>query len=104
MGKETVGIGRNLTDKGISREEAEHLARNDIAEACALLNQFPWYDGLTDNRKAALIERFLETPVDVIQHARQRGRPGATLCRDAGKSDAWREEPPDYVHPTVVPL
>jgi hypothetical protein len=88
MGKETVGIGRNLTDKGISREEAEHLARNDIAEACALLNQFPWYDGLTDNRKAALIERFLETPVDVIQHARQRDRPGATLCRDAGESDA----------------
>jgi lysozyme len=29
----TIGIGRNLRDKGISEEEAEYLLGNDIAEA-----------------------------------------------------------------------
>jgi len=28
----TVGYGRNLDDKGISRKEAEYLLKNDIAE------------------------------------------------------------------------
>jgi len=31
-GKLTVGIGRNLEDKGITEEEALFLLRNDIAE------------------------------------------------------------------------
>ena len=36
--KLTIGIGRNLEDKGISRQEAVMLLRNDIREAGADLN------------------------------------------------------------------
>lgn len=32
-GRLTLGIGRNLDDKGISRDEAEYLCRNDIRDA-----------------------------------------------------------------------
>ena len=35
-GKLTIGIGRNLDDKGITKEEAEYLCRNDIANAEAV--------------------------------------------------------------------
>ena len=31
-GRETIGIGRNISDKGISKSEALHLLRNDINE------------------------------------------------------------------------
>ena len=33
VGKLTVGVGRNLTDKGLTEEEAEYLLNNDIKEA-----------------------------------------------------------------------
>ena len=31
IGKLTIGYGRNLDDRGISKEEAEYLLRNDIS-------------------------------------------------------------------------
>ena len=34
VGKLTIGIGRNLTDNGITEEEALMLCRNDIQSAC----------------------------------------------------------------------
>lgn len=39
-GKLTIGVGRNLEDKGISEEEALFLLRNDIAEAELQLTQY----------------------------------------------------------------
>jgi len=35
LGILTIGIGRNVQEKGITREEAEYLLRNDINEAWA---------------------------------------------------------------------
>jgi lysozyme len=40
VGKLTIGIGRNLTDRGISRQEALVLARNDVDAAAAELDRF----------------------------------------------------------------
>jgi len=41
--KLTIGYGRNLSDKGISREEAAILLDNDIREAeSAVAKAFPW--------------------------------------------------------------
>jgi len=55
-GKLTIGIGRNLTDDGISEPEAELLLSNDIAVASSRLEEaFPWTSGLDDVRRAALI-------------------------------------------------
>ncbi len=55
-GKLTIGIGRNLTDLGISQGEAEMLLANDIATASAHLEDaFPWTGGLDEIRRDALL-------------------------------------------------
>lgn len=51
----TIGIGRNLL-KGISREEAYHLANNDIEDASADLDRaIPWWSKLDEVRQRALV-------------------------------------------------
>jgi lysozyme len=56
-GKLTVGVGRNLEDKGITREEALYLLRNDIKECESDLNTiFDDFKGLDDIRKNVLID------------------------------------------------
>lgn len=55
-GKLTIGYGRNLEDKGISEEEAEILLGRDIAECVSDLKTYPYWDSLTDTRKAALVD------------------------------------------------
>ena len=43
VGKLTIGVGRNLTDNGISKAEAMHLLDNDILEAqTAVVKALPW--------------------------------------------------------------
>ena len=56
-GKLTVGVGRNIEDKGITEEEALFLLRNDIAE-CEddLRSIFTEYDDLDEYRKRVLID------------------------------------------------
>jgi lysozyme len=56
-GKLTVGVGRNLEDKGITEKEALYLLRNDIRECEAdLRTLFPRYDELAPYRKRVLID------------------------------------------------
>ena len=46
-GKVTIGVGRNLTDDGISYAEAATMLANDIHEATADLDrQMAWWRGL----------------------------------------------------------
>lgn len=54
-GKLTIGVGRNLEDTGISREEAMYLLRNDVRRAVEQAARiFPRWDFYTDNRRQAL--------------------------------------------------
>jgi len=55
-GKTTVGIGRNLDDKGISEREAEFLLDNDIVECVQDLATFSYWNKLTPSQQAALID------------------------------------------------
>jgi lysozyme len=56
VGKTTIGVGRNLTDVGISRDEADYLLSNDIARATTeLAASLPWTASLNDARRGALI-------------------------------------------------
>jgi lysozyme len=56
VGKITIGIGRNLSDGGISRQEAIQLLANDVENAAAHLQRaLPWTQGLDDVRHAALV-------------------------------------------------
>jgi lysozyme len=54
-GKLTLGVGRNLDDNGITEAEALHLLENDIARVTKEAEQFPWFDGLSEERKAVII-------------------------------------------------
>ncbi len=56
VGKLTIGVGRNLDDKGITKEEAMHLLLNDIYDTMSDLDRtLPWWRGLDEVRKAILI-------------------------------------------------
>ena len=56
VGKLTIGIGRNLDDRGISKEESFFLFKNDLnrveAEALSVFPQFP---NFSNSRQRALI-------------------------------------------------
>jgi lysozyme len=55
-GKWTIGIGRNLDDKGISRREALMMASNDIAEIEPQLEALAVWSTLTDARQRVLAD------------------------------------------------
>ena len=55
-GKLTIGVGRNLDDKGITYDEAMILLRNDIAEVTAQLERFDWFRALGPVRRKVLID------------------------------------------------
>ena len=55
--KLTIGVGRNLDDRGISKQESKYLLMNDIkAVEDALVVKLPWFDTLDDVRKRVLID------------------------------------------------
>ena len=57
--KLTIGVGRNLEDKGLTDDEVDYLLENDIKECMDDLKQFEWYNKLSVNRKHALIDMRL---------------------------------------------
>jgi len=56
-GIETIGVGRNLKERGISDAEAMVLLRNDIAEHTALLDKYlPWWRDMDAVRQLAFAD------------------------------------------------
>ena len=56
VGKLSIGVGRNLTDKGISSAEAIYLLAGDVASATDdLYKALPWVCGLDEARRGAFI-------------------------------------------------
>jgi lysozyme len=55
-GKNTIGVGRNLDDRGITADEASYLLSNDI-DICIdeLEAVFPWFGTLSDARQRVCI-------------------------------------------------
>jgi lysozyme len=56
VGKVTIGYGRNLTDVGISLEEAEAFMARDVATATRDAETFPWYADLDPVRQAVIVD------------------------------------------------
>ena len=54
-GKLTIGVGRNLADVGISRDEAMYLLRNDIDRAIEAAEKYPWFSRINPARQAVVI-------------------------------------------------
>lgn len=57
VGKTSIGVGRNLTDTGISRVEAIFLLDNDIEKALDDLKTFDWWSDLNDIRQRAILDQ-----------------------------------------------
>jgi len=57
VGKTTIGVGRNLTDRGLSQAECRYLLANDIDISInELKRNFNWFAKLDDTRQAALVD------------------------------------------------
>lgn len=56
VGKLTIGVGRNLTDKGISHTTSMQMLDEDIAECEKDLKTFPWFPTLDPIRQRVLLD------------------------------------------------
>lgn len=64
VGKTTIGIGRNLTDRGLRPQEIQFLFTNDLEEAREeLFKCHPWVEELDPVRQAALIDMMFNLGV-----------------------------------------
>ena len=52
----TIAVGRNLDTRGVLADEIELMLANDIRDCAEDLRTFGWWDGLTPNRKASLLD------------------------------------------------
>jgi len=56
-GKLTIGVGRNLEDRGITAQESAMLLANDIArEEAELMRALPWVGQLDEVRQRVLLD------------------------------------------------
>ena len=56
LGVPTIGVGRNIRDKGLSDDEIDYLLMNDVREATADLQGFEWWSRVDPVRRDVLIE------------------------------------------------
>jgi len=57
VGKLTIGVGRNIEDRGISHDEALYMLNTDIGIAKRELQaHFEWYNNLNNPRRCAMID------------------------------------------------
>lgn len=54
LGKVSIGVGRNLTDVGLTSAEVLYLLDNDIDRVLADLVTFPWFAQLDSVRQGVL--------------------------------------------------
>jgi lysozyme len=67
VGKTTIGVGRNLTDNGLSSSEIDVLLTNDINQVIAQLNKaFPWWTDMTDSRQRVLANMTFNMGIDGV--------------------------------------
>ena len=84
-GKTTIGIGRNLTDVGLSRAEAIELMRNDIAKIYTrlLTDRYAWVLDLGPVRRDVVI--------NMVFNMGLRKFLGFKLAIKAMKAGEWKE-------------
>lgn len=57
VGKLTIGVGHNLTDKGLTRVQSIRLLEDDLQDTYNFLNsQCPWYSALDEVRQRAIVD------------------------------------------------
>ena len=69
LGVPTIGVGRNLRDRGISDDEIAYLLKNDIAIVTADLDRnLPWWRLMTEARQLALANMCFQLGISKLQH------------------------------------
>lgn len=64
-GKLTIGVGRNLDDRGITAQESAYLLSNDIDRVWTELRaRLPWVTGLSDVRQRVLLDMAFNLGTD----------------------------------------
>lgn len=71
VGKLTIGCGRNLTDKGISHDEAMFLLENDLNSTLADCGTFPWFAGLDPVRQRVVADMAFNLGLPKLRRFRQ---------------------------------
>jgi len=72
VGKITIGVGRNLTDRGLTKEECRHLLANDIEISVGELKKnFHWFAKLDDTRQAALVDLHFNLGINRLKTFRK---------------------------------
>lgn len=96
-GKLTIGVGRNLTDVGLTRSECLFLLDNDIdrSEKECLLT-FPWFRELNDVRQRAICEMNFNLGLPKLRNFRKmeaaiRAKDWETAAIEALDSDWSRD-------------
>ncbi len=56
VGKITIGVGRNLTDVGLTRDEVMELLNNDLQLVVADCMTFRWFPLLDEVRQRAIVD------------------------------------------------
>jgi len=88
VGIPTIGVGRNLQDRGINEAEAMAMLDRDMTDVIADLDRsIPWWRGLSENRQLVLTDMCFNLGV-----SRLLGFRNALQAAQEGRwSDAARE-------------
>jgi len=63
--KLSIGIGRNLDDVGISKDEALYMLDNDIKKAVIQIkDKFPWFDSLSPVRQEVVVNMVINLGIN----------------------------------------
>lgn len=90
--KMTIGVGRNLDDKGITLAEARHLLQNDIDECLRDLEPLPWFQRLSDMRQRVICSmRFNLGMAGLMQFKRMILHLEAGRYTPAAKEMLWSQ-------------
>jgi lysozyme len=87
LGIETIGIGRNLKNRGVTRAEALYLLENDIADFTKQLrDRLYWFDSIHPDAQMVLIDMAfnlglsgLLTFHDTLEHIKNENYKAASV-------------------------
>ena len=56
VGKLTIGVGRNLDDRGLAEDEIDYLKKNDMDIAYELAKTLPYFEQLDEIRQVVIAD------------------------------------------------
>ena len=99
----TIGFGRCLDTKGITRAEAEVLLDNDIVGAIdALTRRFPWFTRLDPIRQRVLVDMCIQLGLNGVANFKRMCAAieagDYDLAADEMIDSVWEGQAPKRVH------